>query len=334
VVMSAWIWAACSSEGDGGGGGAAASAGATGGSGAAHSGGGGSHAGGTHAGGTHAGGSGAGGGLTTPNECATPDGAWIFCCDFETGDFSQWDDYDGNPAPDNTIQDEPGPFNLQGNRVARLRVPPGRGGADMVKVLPPHDRLYARWYVQWEPGFDMTAPNHGSGLHAGDRNWLGHSDTRPAGDDWFSSWIEHTTTSHTLQAYSYYRGMYQDCADPNGQCWGDTFPCTVDDGQTYCTKPEHRETVMPPVMVDGQWYCLELTMDGGTPSVDGSVTDGQLDFWIDGQEMGPWTDLWLRTTADLQLDVLWLSLFHHGDHSVEGMFFDNVVVSTERVGCP
>lgn len=29
-----------------------------------------------------------------------------------------------------------------------------------------------------------------------------------------------------------------------------------------------------------------------------------------------------------------ISLFHHADHSVEGLYLDNVVVSTERIGCP
>jgi len=340
LAAVAWLCVACGSEDDTATGGAGTGASATGGSGATHTGGSGAtHTGGSGAaaggGSTPTGGGGSGaGGLTDPNECADPESAWVFCCDFETGDFSPWDDYDGNPAPDNTIQDEPGPFGLSGNHVARLRVPAGRGGADMVKLLPASDRLYTRWYVQWEPGFDMNAPNHGSGLHAGDRNYLGQSDYRPQGDDFFSGWIEHTTDTHQLNAYSYSRGMYMDCADPNGQCWGDHFPCMIDEGEVYCTKAQHRETVNPPVMVTGQWYCIEMTMDGGTPSTDGSITDGQLDFWVDGLEIGPWTDLWLRTTADLKLDVLWLSLFHHGEHSVEGMFFDNVVVSTERIGCP
>ena len=31
--------------------------------------------------------------------------------------------------------------------------------------------------------------------------------------------------------------------------------------------------------------------------------------------------------------ILWLSLFHHAEHSVEGILLDDVVVSTDRVGC-
>jgi hypothetical protein len=267
------------------------------------------------------------------DECASPAAGWIFCSGFEEGNKDVWDDYDDNPDETNLLLADPGPFGLAGNHVMRLRVPAGRGGADLVKVVDAHDRLYARWYVKWEAGFDFDAPNHGGGLHAGDRSYLGQSDYRPEGDDWFGSWIEYATASHTLQAYTYYRGMYQDCADPDGACWGDAFPCTTDEGQTYCTEPRHREAVMPPALVADRWYCVEMTMAGGTPTSTSAGADGELDFWVDGQEIGPWTDLWLRTSPAVKPGLLWLNLFHHGEHSVAGVMLDRVVVSTTRIGC-
>jgi hypothetical protein len=268
------------------------------------------------------------------NECEAMEPEWVFCSSFEEGDKSIWDDSDGNPDETNLLMEDPGPFGLDGNHVMRLRVPEGRGGADLVKVLPSsHDRAYARWYVMWEPDYDFSAPNHGGGLHAGSRDYLGRSDYQPDGDDWFGGWLEPDTDEHRLNVYSYYRGMYQDCVDPDGSCWGDHFPCMVDEGETFCEKPQHRETVLPPVMETGRWYCLEIMMDGATPVTSDAEADGVLDWWIDGVEIGPWDDLWLRTTPDLKITILWLSLFHHGDHSVEGVMLDNVVVSTERIGC-
>jgi hypothetical protein len=268
------------------------------------------------------------------NECDAMQPAWVFCSGFEEGSKDIWDDYDGNPDETNLLMEDPGPFGNPGNHVMRLRVPPGRGGADLVKVLPgTYDRAYARWYVLWEPGYDFNAPNHGGGLHAGSRDLLGRSDYRPEGDDWFGAWIEPMTDLHVLNAYSYYRGMYMDCADPYGSCWGDHFPCMIDEGEVYCEKPQHRETVMPPVLEAGRWYCIEMMMDGGTPVTEETGADGRLDFWVDGLEIGPWTDLWLRTTPNLMIGILWLSLFHHEEHSVEGQMLDNVVVSTERIGC-
>jgi hypothetical protein len=216
----------------------------------------------------------------------------------------------------------------------RFRVPAGRGGADLVKVLPTqHDKLYARWYQRWEPGYDFSAANHGSGLNAGSRDYLGQSDYRPNGDDFFGTWFEPDAGDTALNGrpnlYSYYRGMYQDCADPNGQCWGDHFPCMYSD--TYCEKAEHKGQT--PVLQTGKWYCIELMLDAGTPVQSDAAADGVQDFWIDGTEYGPFQHLWHRTSANVKIGILWLSLFHHAEHSVEGTMYDNVVVSTERIGC-
>jgi hypothetical protein len=256
----------------------------------------------------------------------------VFYSGFEEGNKLIWDDWDPNPDSTNLLMLDPGPFDISGNHVMRLRVPPGRGGADLVKVLPgSYDKLYARWYMMWEKGYDFTARNHGGGLHAGSRNNLGRSNYRPNGNDWFSSWIE--PADGRMNLYTYYRGMYMDCANPNGQCWGDHFPCWFDEGENICDKPEHREKIMPPLMESGRWYCIEMMIDGGTAVQSDVEADGIADFWIDGIEYGPFKHLWWRTTEDLKLNVLWLSLFHHGEHSVEGILLDEVVVSTERIGC-
>ena len=88
----------------------------------------------------------------------------------------------------------------------------------------------------------------------------------------------------------------------------------------------------PPVLETGRWYCLELLVDLGKSSPDGQGATGQLNFWIDGVAYGPWTNLWLRSTDSLQLNLLKLALFHHEEHSVEGMLLDEVMVSTQPIG--
>ena len=265
--------------------------------------------------------------------CLSNDPNWVFCTGFEEGNLDLWDDFDGNPPETNTLLPHPGPFDRAGNTVVRLRAPEGRGGSDLVKVLSSgHDRLYARWYVMWEPGYDFDARGHGSGLFAGDRDLMGHSGFRPDGTDRFLASLEPHTTQHRLNFYAYYPGMYQDCVDPDGSCWGDSFPCLDDNGEVFCTEPAHRPGPLPPVMETGRWYNIEMLMDGGTPSSDGSVADGILNLWIDGVQYGPWNDLWYRSTPDLKLSILYLRLWHHEEHSVEGILIDEVVVSTERIG--
>ncbi len=272
-----------------------------------------------------------------PYQSQQKDVGVIFCNGFEDGNLNVWDDYDKNPAPYNVLLEHPGPFNKPGNHVMRLRADPGRGGADALKMLPggPYDKIYARWYAYWEPGYDFKARNHGSGLGAGSRNYLGASDNRPKGNDFVASWIEpNPKKGGKLNLYTYYRGMYQNCANPAGSCWGDNFPCLSDDGKTFCTEALHRPATdkIPPDLKGGQWYCIEMMLDLGRPSTDGKNATGAVNFWIDGKEYGPWTNLWMRTTEDLKITSLWLNMFHHEAHSVEGMLFDDVVVSTRPIG--
>ena len=187
----------------------------------------------------------------------------VFCTGFEEGNFSLWDDYDGNPSSTNINLPDPGPLNLPDNHITRMRVPPGRGGSDLTKVFSQqYDKLYVRYYQKWEPGYLFSTLNHGNGLHAGDRNIAGRSDFRPTGADWYSAWLE--PWNGRLNLYVYYRGMYMDCSNPSGACWGDHFPCFLDEGSNYCTKAAHRETVMPPMLQTGRWYCLEYMLDAGT----------------------------------------------------------------------
>jgi hypothetical protein len=267
------------------------------------------------------------------DECTQSEPHWVFCSGFEEGSLDIWDDYDGNPPSTNTLLVDAGPFGRVGNHVMRLRVPAGTGGADLVKVLPStHVRLYARWYVRWETGYDFLAPNHGSGLHAGARDLLARSGYRPNGEDRFNAYADVSTWNRSSVIYSYYRGMYQDCADPEGACWGDHFPCTIDDGQVYCTDPAHRETTPLPMLQTSRWYCVEIMLNGGTPTADPDIADGSLNIWIDGVGYGPWTNLWMRTTPDLRITILWLNLYFHAEHSTAGILIDNVVVSTEPIG--
>ncbi len=258
------------------------------------------------------------------NECLNMNPNWLFCSGFEEGNKDIWDNL-VKPIPDELVllMVEPGPLNVVNNHVARFRVPAGRGGTGLVKLLPQqYDRVYARWYMKWENGYDFTAPNHGGGLHAGSRWNLGRSGNRPAGDDWFSAWLEPITSIPKLNAYVYYRGMYMDCTNPNGSCWGDHFP-----------RIEQQLTNSNPELNAGTWYCIEMMMDAGTPVASGENADGRLNFWINNQEIGSWNNMWFRTTSDLKISLLWLSLFHHGEHSVEGIYYDNAVVSTQRIGC-
>jgi len=271
------------------------------------------------------------------NECLNPPNGAVFCEDFEgSNPKSDFNDYDGNPDTENQIIRNEGPSSDPANRVVRLRVPSGQGGvSDLLKELSTgYDRLYARWYFMYEPGFNFNAHNHGSGLAAGNRYLVGSSGNRPAGNDYAGFFMQYQENTNRPYAYSYYRGMYQDCNNPQGSCWGDSLPCVYDSGASYCKQPQHRPSVPLPNLIAGQWYCVEQMVDLGTPTTTGQGADGRLTIWLDSNLLGDFQDLWIRTSADLRIHYLWLSLFHHdGTHSTAGELIDNVVVSTQPIGC-
>lgn len=264
--------------------------------------------------------------------CETVDDAVVFCTDFEEGDLDIWDDIDGNIDVENVLTSDPGPRGADDNHVMRLRIPPGAATVDLVKLLPGfYDRLYMRWYIQYENGYDMSRPGLGSGLHAGDRSLLGVSDVQPAGDDRFAVLTSHTPEDPQMLARLDYRGMYQACADPQSACYRDSLPCTGD--ASVCTNSAHTMFNEAPPLQTGQWYCVELMVDAGTPVSSADLADGTVSLSLDGQTLGLWDDLWLRTSEQLKLNVAWIVLYFGGDHGDEGVLYDDLVISREPVGC-
>lgn len=276
-------------------------------------------------------------GTVPRNECATSPAGSIFCEDFEgTDPKANFDDYDGNLNTENQVVVTNGPANEISNKAIRLRVPEGQGGgSDLFKVFSTgYDKLYARWYFMYEPGFNFNARNHGSGLAAGDRNLVGSSGIRPSGSDWAGFFIQYQERTAKTYAYSYYRGMYQDCTNPNGSCWGDSLPCLYDNGEYYCTQTQHRPTVTQSSIVAGEWYCAEQMIDLGTPTSTAQGASGRIMLWLNSTLTGDIQNLWIRTTPSLKLNNLWLSLYHHDEtHSAVGELIDNVLVSTQYIGC-
>jgi len=270
------------------------------------------------------------------SECAQPPPGTIFCEDFQGANpKNNFDDFDGNPDSENLVITDLGPSNDAANKVIRLRVPAGQSGtSDLIKVLPStYDSLYLRWYFKYETGFNFNAPNHGGGMSAGNRSFVGSSGVQPDGTNFAKFYPQYQEGTAKPYAYSYYRGMYQDCGG-QGSCFGDSLPCVYDNGTSYCKKPQHRPaTVLPTIQAD-KWYCVEELITMGTPSPTGSTKNGRLALWLDGVPFGDFTDLWLRTVADLKIQNVWIALFHHdGTHSTAGQLIDNVVASTERIGC-
>jgi len=245
------------------------------------------------------------------------DEAVIFVEDFESGDFSRWDDTDPNAPPQVRLVTAKNLVH-SGAGAAQLEVQPGEGvGADLTKLfMLGHDRVYARYYTRFDPEFDQGNLMHFAHLAALKDRWqLGRSGQKPDGTDFFCTGLEpwrkwgRNPAPGALGFYSYFVDMKP---DPSGPYYGNPF------------RPDS-----PPVLVKrGQWYCMEMMLKANAPG----RADGEQAFWIDGRLKGHYTGIRWRTTDQLKVNCLWLLLYIHDNKQVNRVWFDDVVVATEYVG--
>ncbi|QQS15437.1 MAG: fibronectin type III domain-containing protein [Candidatus Moraniibacteriota bacterium] len=286
---------------------------------------------------------GSGGSNVSMNECSTMQNGWIFCNDFDTNVTTdtqrraQWDDYDG--ATDVNFPQDNGPSQNSSNHVAQFLIPQNASaGADLVKVFgSSYQKLYLRYYTKYATGFPFTMGNHGGGLTAGDRAHLATSGYRPGdpatpsgSDEWADFRVQYNKGSNPIPyAYSYNVGMYQDCPS-SGSCFGDSYPCVYDSGQSYCTKAVDRPTATMPTITAGNWHCVEETVDMGTAG----QSNGTFQLTWDGAYAGNLVNMHFRNNANNLLHNLYLSLYS-GDatHALADQRLDNIVVSTQPIGC-
>jgi hypothetical protein len=86
-----------------------------------------------------------------------------------------------------------------------------------------------------------------------------------------------------------------------------------------------------------RWYCVEQMLDIGDPVSDSDAAEANGEFrsYIDGVLVAQIPDLHIRTSPGfIGPSEIFLHLyFHELSHNNAGQMFDNVVVSTKRVGC-
>jgi hypothetical protein len=109
--------------------------------------------------------------------------------------------------------------------------------------------------------------------------------------------------------YSYFPEMQQ---APDGMYWGNFF---------------YQSTPHVAIQTD-QWHCLEFELKANTPGVH----DGEQRMWINGLLKGDVRNLRWRDTTNLRINAIQITN-SGGGPKVEYKWFDNIVVSRERIGC-
>lgn len=233
---------------------------------------------------------------------------WIWCDGFE--DLDGWQDGYGD------VNDDDGRFApseddaFAGSRSLQQLYTEGQVGAGWLGFHlgdapgasgePARDHYFVRWYHKFEEGFEDAPPKMARvrRLSPGwDKEYSVH---HWIGDD-----------DHVIVADVH----APDSTQANDAGW---LPVTRSD---FSYDDENV----------GRWICHEMEIRNNTPG----DTDGHVRVWADGELIIERTEVDLRGDRDdadlneIMLDTYW----NGGSPTEQSRYYDNFVVSTERVGC-
>jgi len=244
--------------------------------------------------------------------------AVIFCDDFEAGSFAQWDE--GYQPALHAITSDPEKA-YTGRRALEVTYPQGGEGKWLARwFMPGYDRVFARVYIKFEEGYrcgencTKILVFYGNRLDD-QRSGFRKAGIRPTGADFFFAalatlnWHRHPDPGEVI-FYSYFPDMK---AAPDGMFWGN-----------FSFQQEPREAIAA-----GLWYCLELEVKANRPE----QRDGYQRMWINDQFRAEVTDMRWRDTTDVRINAVQLAFSASPVPITEHVWIDNVVVSTERIGC-
>jgi len=186
------------------------------------------------------------------------------------------------------------------------------------------DKCHARFYVKFDS--EMKYLHHFCQLNAGAKQWssFGGAGKLSKGDDNFKVVIEPCGDWGRVKPpgkWDFYCYWHEMKPDGHGDYWGNIF------------SPE--PTVIPEL---GKWICMEVMVKANAPDKH----DGELGLWQDGKLIGHFKGISLRTTAELKINVFWLSFYVTEQTftankvadppKVSKCWFDDAVVAKSYIG--
>lgn len=287
---------------------------------------------------------------------------WLLCEDFESGDLgwvdwydqSQWTECAGCPDgvndPNRIRLEHDGELAHDGQwslttpgtganfTGGTLRYASCEGEQSAGCTLQGHDQLYFRTWVRLAPDHNYVHHFVGIGGSRPNAYWdaNGNAGCRPNGERWAGTRVD-LNSDHELFFYTYFPGMNCDsggyCSggyadDICNGCAGIDMPCS--DGPECCWG-NHFSPETPVVLETETWTCLEMMMRLNTPG----QSDGAMAFWVDDTLGHEVEGMAWRDVPELQLNRAMLEHFIDADDTdhPNQAWFDDVVVSTERIGC-
>ncbi len=248
----------------------------------------------------------------------------IFADNFETGELgAKWDETSNRGGDVLALVDDSAASAAVGRRSLKVTATLGKNtGGGLTKWFESSERLFIRFYTKFDDDCDyvhhFATLRANKSLQGGDRwSGFGGAGELPDGQSRFSTAIEpwgnwgRWPPPGQWNFYSYWHTMQ---ASPDGKYWGNGL------------RPESQ-----PNIERGKWICVEFMIQHNTPGKE----DGEQAFWIDGQLRGHWRGINWRTNPTLFANAFTLESYvtdRWTKHSVNIVYFDNVVIATEYLG--
>jgi hypothetical protein len=229
------------------------------------------------------------------------------------------------------------------------------------------DHVYARWYSKLSDEFDGTGSKLGGfSIKRTDMTgfWNGHTGAGIRPDGYTNGGGFRIVTGNDVgpndvgeaRFYAYHTEQILDRWENNGQLYykyygdataapdsyQDTPGDTTGAGNYYCSwdtwsefSQVMGEKTYSEYLDDDRhlekdtWYCIEAELKINSPGEN----DAEIRYWINDIPKGEWIGLKFREHADMEINLFQLTGSSGTGHGLQHSYFDNVVVSTQRIGC-
>jgi uncharacterized protein YjdB len=260
-------------------------------------------------------------------ECGSPGGGWLFCDDFETNRLGSYFEYDdanssftrtsgvgldgsaGMRAHWNAGQVNAGALRLAFGRTPDPYMRPVDGGTASYREL--YWRVFLKNQSGWTGG---SADKLSRAIVFANANWAEAAIAHVWGADApYGNYLALDPASGTDAAGNLKSTQYNDFA--NFRWLGSAR------SQTPLFDAAHV----------GSWYCVEAHVRLN----DAGQSNGTFELWIDGALEAQRTGLnWLGSFSAYGLNALFFeNYWNNGAPQAEERYFDNLVVSTQPIGC-
>lgn len=290
--------------------------------------------------------------------CASPGPGWLYCEDFERGQ-GDWDSFlSGSEFLDGPGNGDRGRVTLVSDVVHAgswaVHMPAAASSAYQGASLDWYacdgasrtgcplrsfDRLYMRVWVRFAPDHRYIHHFLSVGGSQPDDFWYhGTAGCLPNGSLSMGTTVDYRRDSRESFFYSYSPDMscdtrcdrYQDVAAVCSGCADRGLPTC--DEQPQCCWGNELAPEPPVVFPTDRWFCLEMMMQANTPG----QRDGVQEYWIDDTNGHRVESMMWRTSPTLALNRARLQHYIEtsdaNGHS-NRVWFDDLVVSTSRIGC-